>query len=273
MPKAIKYIFFILILLISCEEKIDWDFDNIQSDFIIVEGIITNENIHHKIQISKSVNNLNQQPEVVSNAEVLVFDGDNIYIFSEDQNNSGDYISDSTFIGVINRQYSLNIKCHNGEYFAKTSMVPVALFEPLLYALDTARNLYYISHIAPNFAPDESAMFEVNIDWSHLPEYQDTAFDRTHLKLYYYTLNSLDINQIFKPEQAVAYFPYGSIIEERKYSLNTEHAEFIRSLLFETEWTGGYFDTEQGNVYTNLSEGALGFFGACTVISKTIIVE
>ena len=60
---------------------------------------------------------------------------------------------------------------------------------------------------------------------------------------------------------------------QRKYSLSPQHEEFIRSLLVETQWHGGNFDIEEGNVHTNLSEGALGFFGACSVITYSSTVE
>ena len=59
----------------------------------------------------------------------------------------------------------------------------------------------------------------------------------------------------------------------KKYSLSPEHEKFIRSMLIETSWNGGSFDTEEDNVYTNLSKGALGFFAVSIVLSDTVIVE
>ena len=62
-------------------------------------------------------------------------------------------------------------------------------------------------------------------------------------------------------------------IIESKYSVTPEHAGFIRSMLLETEWRGGLFDVAQGNLETNLSQGAFGFFAISTVIRDTLTVK
>jgi hypothetical protein len=54
--------------------------------------------------------------------------------------------------------------------------------------------------------------------------------------------------------------------------LNPDHAEFIRSLLSETSWQGGVFSSVPSNVKTNLSDGAVGYFGVCDVETKFLTV-
>jgi len=44
-------------------------------------------------------------------------------------------------------------------------------------------------------------------------------------------------------------------------------------MLLETEWRGGLFDVAHGNLETNLSQGAFGFFAVSTVIRDTIIAK
>ena len=68
-------------------------------------------------------------------------------------------------------------------------------------------------------------------------------------------------------------FPKGSSIIRKRYSVSEPYETFLRSLLSETEWRGGVFDIERANVNTNLSEGAIGFFAASTVVTDTTIVE
>jgi hypothetical protein len=41
----------------------------------------------------------------------------------------------------------------------------------------------------------------------------------------------------------------------------------------ETEWSGGLFDVQPGNVTTNLTNGALGYFAVCMIVSDTIYVN
>ena len=42
---------------------------------------------------------------------------------------------------------------------------------------------------------------------------------------------------------------------------------------YKTKTVTKNFDLEEGNVYTNMSEGALGFFAACSVIADTSVVQ
>jgi hypothetical protein len=40
----------------------------------------------------------------------------------------------------------------------------------------------------------------------------------------------------------------------------------------ETEWRGGLFDVQPGNVRTNLSEGAVGYFSVSAVVADTNLI-
>jgi hypothetical protein len=72
-------------------------------------------------------------------------------------------------------------------------------------------------------------------------------------------LNNIDVNTIFGGDREVICFPSGTTIVRKKYGLTESHQSFLRSMLMETDWSGGIFDVQHGNVETNLSNGALGF--------------
>jgi len=74
---------------------------------------------------------------------------------------------------------------------------------------------------------------------------------------------------IFAPNLEKLTFPPGTVITERKYALTDEHAAFIRAVLLENTWQGGFFNTASADIPTNLSEGAKGYFGACGVVEKS----
>lgn len=116
-------------------------------------------------------------------------------------------------------------------------------------------------------------MYEVLLDWSSAPGYENENPDSCKIKLYYYTLPTLDVSEVFAPDFEKVSFPSHTIITERRYSLTDEHAAFLRALLLETTWQGGFFNTANSNIPTNLSEGAKGFFGACGVVEKTETVK
>ena len=88
-----------------------------------------------------------------------------------------------------------------------------------------------------------------------------------------YDIKNIDVQEIYAPEKEVFTFPAGSQIVRKRHSLSEQHVAYLRSLLSETEWRGGLFDIDRSNIPTNLSEGAIGFFGVSTVVSDTIIVN
>ncbi|MCF6366626.1 MAG: DUF4249 domain-containing protein [Bacteroidales bacterium] len=262
----------IFLALFSCERKINWDLKTSSEQFLIVDGLITNEYANQKINLTLSVQNLNDTAKSVSDATITISDGEQTFNFHENTT-SGIYLSDSKFSAVVNKTYTLNIKYNNEDYFAEANIYPVSVSDPLPYIQIPDTNLYYIAYDIAEFNPYESAMYEVILDWSDVNGYENLPINETSAKMYYYRLKTIDVNQIFAPDNEIVIFPYGTLMTQRKYSLSPEHEDFIRSVLMESQWHGGNFDIEEGNVYTNLSSGALGFFGASSVISFSTIVQ
>ncbi len=263
-----RYLYSILILtfLFSCKEKLDSPIDARNENLLVVDALITNEYIQHEVQLSKTVNELNGVPEKVSGATITITDGDSIYVFVEDSSELGTYIS-SPFSAVIGKYYFLSIDHEGNNYAAEAYMIPVTHFSYISYSQND-NDLYYIND---NFSSMEDAMWEISLDWSHIID--DSLNTMNKALLYYYTLHTVDIAQIFASKTETVYFPSGTIITQKKYSLSHEYAAFIRTLLSETEWSGGYFDVMPANLSTNLSNGAIGFFAVCTVMENTVIVK
>ena len=259
---------FLFILLISCEEVTEWDINAQDKDLIVVEGLITNELKSHTIRLSRPIDELNDYPDVVSGAFVAVQSGDDIAVFQEYPQGSGIYYSD-TVQAVINRNYVLYINYQNKEYTARAEMVPVTPMKSLSYRLvDESKGYYEINFQDSN----EPSIKEYWISWGHLPEYQDLTQEETLAKTFHYSLSSIDVNQSFAPDKEQLRFPAGSVVLRKKYSLSDNHQAFLRTLLSETDWRGSVFDIQQGNVMTNLSEGAVGYFAVTTVVSDTTLI-
>jgi hypothetical protein len=269
-----KYmVFFLTFFILSCEQVTDYEFSTEELDFIVVNGTLTNEKKAHKIFINYPVNSLNETPRPVTGANLYVYDGDSLLTLEEDPAIPGVYKTDENFSAVINSPYTLFIVTENDRYFASTYMLPVTPFKPLNYAFDEEKQLFSIDSVNQAFDLDESAIYEVQIDWTNVDGYDMIEETEKKALLYYYTLSTIDISEVFAPEKEVVYFPAGTTIVESKYSITPQHADFIRSMLLETEWRGGLFDVAQGNLKTNLSSGAFGYFSVSTVVRDTIIVE
>jgi hypothetical protein len=269
-----KFVLYLLIslLFVSCEEQTDWNLLPANNDFIVVDGIITNEFKVQTITLTKPVADPNAKPEAVSGAVVLVSANQLTYTFIEDSIRPGIYRSVNPFLGLKNRTYSLLITKGTNVYSSKSELTPaVANFNFPEYEKNDTE--YRFTKVPAPYFPTLPAMYEVLLDWSAAPGYINKNPDSCKAKLYYYTLPTIDVSEVFAPGMEKVSFPSGTSITVRRYSLTDEHAAFLRALLLETTWQGGYFNTAPANIPTNLSEGAVGFFGACGVAEKKEIAE
>jgi hypothetical protein len=258
----------ILLLFLGCEEPVDWNIDHGALDVIVVEGMLTNELKSHSIKLSKTIQVLNEIPRPASGAFVAVRADNQVIVFQEFPQGSGVYYSD-TLQAVINKTYQLYVNYQGKEFTASAEMVPVGPLKPLSFQLaDESNALYSINFQDSN----EPSIKEYWISWGHLPGFEETPLEESLARSFHYTLSSLDVNQAFSPEKEKVQFPAGTIILRRKYSLSDDHQEFLRTFLSETEWRGSVFDIQKGNVLTNLSAGALGYFAVSSVVSDTTIV-
>ncbi len=269
MRKIMTYLL-ITLLLQSCEELTDWPLQSGNTNFIVVDGIITDEMQFQVIHISKPVANINEPAPAVSDATVLVSAGQSVYAFHEDPAKKGIYISNEAFAGINSKTYSLNITVGGNLYSAKADLSPAEKLQFIGYERNAGDANFHFTNVPFPYNQGSSAMFEILLDWSTAPGYQNTSPDLCKAKLYYYVLKTLDVSEVFAPGTEKINFPLGTVITERRYSLTDQHAAFIRALLLETTWQGGFFNTANANTPTNLSAGAAGFFGACGI---TVMVE
>ena len=273
MPKYTKYIAVVFLLLASCVKETNWPLPEADLEQIVVEATLTNEFGRQAIYLSYPVSTLNEDPSPVEGAGVSVSDQENDFILDEDPDEPGTYWTDSVFIGLLNRSYTLQVFHENIFISAQASMVPGQFFSPLTYVKNDDNDLYHIDFVASNFDPTYSAKWEVLINWSMVAGYENADPDTCQARMLFYTLPTLDVSQIFAPGVEEVSFPAGSIIIQRRYSLSTGHATYVRELLLETTWQGSMFPTANANVHSNLSTGGLGYFGVCFVTEVTFIVN
>lgn len=273
MANLLKAVFLTLMTMFlwSCEKEISWPVEANSSQYTVVDGIITSEYKTQEIRICKSVSDPNDEPEAVTAAQVIVSSNDSVYTFSEDSARPGYYISQRKFAGIPNKEYTLFINNSGTIISGKSTMPEVADFNFLQYGHKGDNKTFTITWVAEPYSAGESAMFEILLDWSEVPGFETLPHDSTTARLMYYTLPTIDVSQLFAPVMERIKFPAGTRITEKKYSLTSEHAAFIRAMLAETNLQGGFFNSVPSNIPVYLSNNTLGYFGACAVISKTAI--
>jgi len=268
MNKYDKYMLAGLILLlqlVSCEQKTDWDLQN-SREFLVADCIITNELKYHELWLYRSASQLNQLPEGFSGVAAELSDESQSVEFTEDPDNPGHYISVLPFMATAGKTYRLTLS-YNG--LADTAYASMTGVSPLENIDITPADGYF--HLV--FHPGTPAfMMDVYYDWSADTLYCE-QYGACQAAEAYYNLDNIDVGKLFAPEKQVILFPHKTQIIRRKYSLTEEHQQFLRSLLLETEWRGGLFDVEQGNVPTNFHNGVRGWFAACAVVADTTDFE
>jgi hypothetical protein len=258
-----------VLLLWSCgEESIEWELKTGVPDLIVVEGVLTNKRNAHEVRISRPVADPSDTPEAVSHAIVAIFDGRNARLLTE--TSPGVYHTEPYIRAVINRLYTLYILYEGVEYSADSYLVPVQRMDPLRYhRVEGEQNLYELDLRESS----DASMLEITLDWSHLPAYSIFPEEMTKARIVYYTVKSIDVNKMFSPEKERVFFPAGTRVIRRKYSMSPPQEDFVRTLMAETEWRGGIFDVQPGNVRTNLSDGAVGYFSVSTVVSDSTVIQ
>ncbi len=260
-------LFCFLMIMYSCEKEYAWDIQSDHMEIIVVDGIITNEHITHCIRLSFTNPDLNMNSRAASGATILVTADTNSYKFIESAYEPGCYYA-SSFQAVIDRQYHLTIEYDSQTYEAVGEAVPVTPLKNPVFAGNADNDL--LRYVFTESG--QASMLEVYYDWSQIPAYCD-EYGYCQAQETFYNLDNVDVNNIYAPPKQIIWFPTGTSIIRKKYSLSEDHQAFIRSLLMETEWQGGLFDVQHGNVPTNLSSGAIGYFAVCMVVSDTLYVN
>jgi len=270
--KKLAIIIYLIITAAGCVKKTEWTIPDNTTNLIVVDGIITDERKSQSIRITLPVSELNASPLPVTGADVLISNEDSTWQLTENPLEPGSYATESSFLALLGKNYTLLFYLDDQVYSAKAYMVPGSAFSELQYLKDPDSDLFYIDWVANAFSYQDPAMWEIFLDWSMVPGYENADPSDCRARMLFYTLPTLDVSQIFAPEMEKILFPAGTIINERRYSITPEHAEFLREMLLETNWTGGLYSLANANVMTNLSTGAIGYFGACSVTSLSLTV-
>ena len=264
MKKATNSFLFFIFVLFACEEPFQSKNESMQTDLIVVEGVITNEKRNHEVSLSRIYLNQNGLPAPVSGAAVSVSAGDSIFSLIETPAGSGKYRT-PPMRAAYGKTYKLTFTVGDQTYTAEDSPLPV---EPMPDVVvdkqpEGYKLMFRESGQGPNY-------IDHYLDWRGTDDCPGAGCEG---RIIFYDLKTIDVNDIYKPEKTDLYFPKSTVIIRRKYSVSPRYRDFLRSMLMETEWRGGVFDVERANVPTNLSAGAIGFFAVSTVVSDTTIVE
>ncbi len=251
------------ILIFGCEEAFDYQ-PLSGDDLLVVEAMITSEKKPQEVHISKTFTDLNGDIPRITDALVALNDGDTTIILAHDPERPGTYLTDS-LQGLFGKVYTLYILYEGREYYAQATSAFGSPLEQIVIQ-EREDGIFQFNYEESS----EPSMTEVIVSWEETDSQGQRRQEQR--RAFYYTLKSLDITSVFAPEKDGLFFPEGAQVFRRKYSLTQNHQDFIRSFLSEVDWRGGVFDVNAGNVLTNLTEGAVGYFSISMVRTETTIV-
>lgn len=251
---------------LSCQEKIDWPLSPQEQDVLVVEGLFTNEKRNHLVRLSHPYPNINGDPQPASGAVMAIYNEDSLHYLIEFPVGSGFYYTDS-IQAAINRPYALFINYEGEEYTGVDIQVPVEPLQGPAF-VQAQEGLYALNLSSQGSNPNYVKNL---VSWAQTPQCE-SANDVCVAKVINYDIKTIDINNLFKPDKINITFPSGTLIVRQKFSVSGGYQAFLRAMLSETEWRGGWFDVERANTLSNMSNGAVGYFALSTVVADTTIV-
>ena len=105
---------FILVIVFSCVEPYEYELiDEVVLPLIVVDGLLTDEEKTHSVRLSYTSGLGITNQRTINEATVTIenSDGDSV-ILTERQ--PGNYVTSSTYRGIVGESYRLRIKMKNG---------------------------------------------------------------------------------------------------------------------------------------------------------------
>ncbi len=264
--KAILIFFSLIILLTSCETVIEIDLDYMKPK-LVIEGVINDFEDHCIIQLSKTTDYFNQKTNpTVSDAVITLTDNAGAVVkFNEIE--PGKYSGES---GQVKSriEYSLNIFTE-GELYVAEATIPQKVNIDSLTCLYNPESIFYeVGYVVScHFSdPGESHNFY------RLKTYNinDGTKARNSKDLY-----NDDISNGKNVELKWSYDAYqqsDTVIVEL-YTLDEKTYDYYKTLFPISGGDDMMSLTNPANPNTNISNGALGYFGAYTISRDTIIIS
>ena len=274
--KLIKLVFFLTILT-GCTERIELELDDTYAR-LVVEGEITNEKKAHLVKLSMTSNFLGKNDDPpVRDANVTISCATSTYYLQENQSEPGSYYTAPDVQGIPGELYQLDIELPdevNGQtlYSANCKMFPVApldsiglryedrweVWEVLCYALDPPTTDFYMFEILKNKIMITDTLSDKRV-------VDDKLYNGQYV-------NGINVGWL-DPENPNEQLHNGDTVTLRMSRITEEYAYFIWEAQQESGYHNPMFGGPPANVVGNISDGAIGFFSACSVDYGSTVYE
>jgi hypothetical protein len=252
-----------LLVYTGCQKVINVDLNN-AAPRIVIEGLINDRRGPYAVAITKSGSYFNQ-PELpsVSGAEVTITDNTGTSDTLK-ETSPGIYLTNKTK-GIPGRTYNLKVVSENITYEGTSTMLrhvdidSLALVRSEFQRIDFGGNrIRYEIHCFFK-DPGEKNFYRIKV-------FKNDSINTQNYRLYddQYTNGEETELRVSNAEVGSTYRIELQSIDQSTYGYYRTLADLI--------FSNPLFGSTPANPNTNLSNGALGYFGAAAVSSKTIVI-
>ena len=258
----------------SCTEEIKIELDS-SSSRLVVYGELTTDTCSHFISLKKSADYyLNEPAEGISEARVEISYDDTSLVFLENPVGSGNYFSLDDFYGIPGTTYTLSISNVDinmdgeAENYSSSSYLPAVNsidsidlkhtevhfysgWEIMMYTWDPAgvKNFYsFKAWLNGDLQTDTLSEYAVQTD-----DFSDGSYT-----------NGITTQFLDDKKEGEKAWP-GDTVEFEINGITEEYFNFVIQAQIETFMSAPLFSGPPANIFTNISNGALGFFTAYSI--------
>ena len=251
-----------LALLSSCDQAIDYDLPE-GGRTVVIEGLVTDQPGPYTVRITETRGYLDQNKNPgLTGATVIITDNAgqaDTLVASE----PGTYRT-QTLQGIPGRTYLLRVLLAGKEYSAQSTLRAMNPIDSLSYQFKPQYGFqeegYYVSlHFHERAGKGDNYRFEIEVNGQR-------KNDITAINDDFYDGNYGNADLGYKHE-------LNDSVTVHMLSLDKPGLDFWTGLQTLFYQTGGAFDTPPANPPTNLSNGAIGYFGASAKSTKSIVIR
>jgi hypothetical protein len=267
--EAIRIFLFLMPLFVfqGCQKVINVDLND-AAPRIVIEGLINDRRGPYGISVTKSGSYFNETTlPAVSDASVIIKDNSGL-IDTLREATPGIYLTGRTR-GFPGRTYTLTVIADNIVYTASSTMLSHVNIDSLKLVKGEFQRLDFFGNTNSN-----TLNLEVHCFFKDPPEknfYRVKVFKNDSINTQSYRLYDDQYTNGEETELRVARPEAGATYRIELLSIDKATYGYYRTL-DDLLYVNPFFGSTPANPNTNLSNGALGYFGACASSSKTIVI-
>jgi hypothetical protein len=255
-----------ILVFSGCQKVINIDL-NEAAPHIVIEGLISNRRGPYTVTISKSGSYFNQpvlQP--VSGARVKITYGIN-GTDSLRETSSGVY-STSTIRSFPGTTYTLKVISEGQEYVGSSTMLSFVFIDSLSLVKSQSQGFDFGGNNQNKLNMEIHCFFRDPLEknFYRIKVFKNDSTDNKRYRLY-----DDQYANGYETELTVANASARDTFRVDLYSIDAATYQYYRGLE-DIIFTNPFFGSTPANPNNNLSNGALGYFGAFAISSKTIII-